>query len=217
MSNAQPTLFVVDDDPSVRKSLTLLAESAGWQPETFESGRQFLSRPPTAGPGCLLLDVHLPDLNGLDVQQRLAISTGHADHLHHRLRRHADDGPRDEGRRLRVPDQALGRRRAVVRDCAMRSIEAARRWREPQNCRRLRDCYTSLSRREQEVMGLVVRGRLNKQVGGDLGISEITVKAHRGKMMRKMKARTLPALVLMAVRLCLAPLEGDRHESRSCT
>src|SRR6267378_792479 len=183
MSDAKVTVFVVDDDLSVRESLKLLIESAGWQPEAFGSAHEFLSRARVPGPSCLLLDVVLPDLNGLDLQSLVADRTGMPIFF---IKPLFDD--------LLV--SAI--RSAIERSCAALGDEA--------QMLALRDHYASLSPREREVMGLVVCGRLNKQVGAELGISEITVKAHRGSMMRKMKAGCLPQLVLMAARLCLTPV-----------
>jgi FixJ family two-component response regulator len=193
-------VFVVDDDLSVREALRLLIESLGWQPETFGSGEEFLSRPPVQAPSCLVLDLLLADLNGLDVQRLLADRTdipivfisGHNDvpMTVRAMKAGAVEfltKPLDTDSLLSAIRSALDRSRAQL----ARTAEV----------QRLRDCYAQLSRREQEVMALVVSGRLNKQVGGELGISEITVKAHRGKMMRKMMAGSLPDLVKMAARL----------------
>jgi FixJ family two-component response regulator len=205
MSHATPIVFVVDDDISVRESLELLIASAGWQPETFASAQEFLSRPRVRAPSCLILDVALPDLNGLDLQKRVAVDridmpiifiTGYGDvpmtvqamkagAVEFLTKPFSDD----------VLLQAI--RHAIERSQTALDHEA--------ELRALRDCHASLSRREREVMGLVVSGLLNKQVGGELGISEITVKAHRGQVMRKMKANSLADLVNMAARLRLAP------------
>jgi FixJ family two-component response regulator len=200
MSDTRSTVFVVDDDLSVRESLRLLVESLGWQAETFRSGEELLSRKPVQAPSCLLLDLLLPDRNGLDVQKLRADRTampiifisGHNDvpMIVRAMKAGAVEfltKPLDTDLLLSAIVNALERSRAEL----ARAAEA----------QRLRDCYARLSRREQEVMALVVSGRLNKQVGGELGISEITVKAHRGKMMRKMRAGSLPDLVKMAARL----------------
>jgi FixJ family two-component response regulator len=200
MSDTRPTVFVVDDDVSVRESLRLLIESIDWQPETFGSGREFLSRPRIWSPSCLVLDLLLPDLNGLDVQRLLAdrtdmpiiFITGHNDVP--MTVRAMKAGAVEFLTKPVLADPLLG----AIRNAIDRSRAELARAAEIQ---RLRDCYVSLSRREQEVMALVVSGRMNKQVGGELGISEITVKAHRGRMMRKMKAGSLPDLVKMAARL----------------
>ena len=207
MPDATPIVFVVDDDVSVRESLELLIQSAGWQPETFASAQEFLVPPPRPVPCCLVLDVTLPGLNGLELQQQLAertdmpiiFITGYGDVPMTRAG--------DEGRRGRVPDQAV-QRRCAARTPSASAIErsrAALRLRR-RRCSALRNDYESLTPREREVMALVVSGLLNKQVGGELGISEITVKAHRGQVMRKMKADSLPDLVTMAALLGLQPV-----------
>ena len=204
-SDATPIVFVVDDDVSTRDSLELLIRSQGWQPKTFACAREFLARPRVLAPSCLILDVYLPDLNGLDLQKRVAVDrsdmpiifiTGYGDvplsveamkegAVEFLTKPFVDDVM------LRAIRNALERSRAAL------SQEA--------EIRALRDSYASLSRREREVMALVVSGKLNKQVGGELGISEITVKAHRGRVMRKMKAASLAHLVNMAAGLHLAP------------
>ena len=206
MSHATPIVFVVDDDVSVRESLELLIRCEGWQPETFESAQEFLTRPRPSVPSCLVLDVSLPGLNGLDLQKRVAVEradmpiifiTGHADipMSVQAMKAGAVEfltKPFGGEELLGAIRQAIERSRtALARDAEMRA---------------LRDCYASLTPRERQVMGLVVSGLLNKQVGGELDISEITVKAHRGQVMRKMKADSLADLVNMAARLRLATL-----------
>jgi len=171
-------VFVVDDDISVRESLELLICNAGWQPETFASAQEFLSRPRVLAPSCLILDVALPDLNGLDLQKRVA---GAVEFL---MKPFSDE----------VLLNAI--QHAIERSQTALDHEA--------EIRALRERHASLSRREREVMALVVSGLMNKQVGGELGISEITVKAHRGQVMRKMKANSLADLVNMAARLHVA-------------
>ena len=204
MPEVRSIVFVVDDDVSVRESLELLIETAGWQPETFASAQQFLSRPRATGPCCLVLDMTLPGLNGLELQQQLVertdmpiiFITGHGD----------------------VPMSVQAMKAGAVEfltkpfkddvllDAIRGAIERSRTaLRQDSEMRPLRDCYASLTPREREVMALVVSGLLNKQVGGELGISEITVKAHRGQVMRKMKADSLADLVTMAARLGLRP------------
>jgi FixJ family two-component response regulator len=204
MPEVSPLVFVVDDDVSVRESLELLIQSAGWQAETFASGPDFLARPRSTVPCCLLLDVSLPGLNGLDVQRQLSersempiiFITGHGD----------------------VPMTVQAMKAGAIEfltkplkgdtllDAIRGAIERSRMaLRIDTELQAIKNCYESLTRREREVMALVVAGLLNKQVGGELGISEITVKAHRGQVMRKMTADSLPALVTMAARLGLRP------------
>jgi FixJ family two-component response regulator len=197
-----PIVFVVDDDVSVRESLELLISTAGWQPETFASAQEFLARRQPTVPCCLVLDVTLPGLNGLELQRQLAdrtdmpiiFITGHSNvpMTVQAMKAGAVEvltKPFKADVMLEAVRGALERSRAVLhRDSELR---------------RLRECYESLTPREREVMALVVSGLLNKQVGGELGISEITVKAHRGQVMRKMKAGSLPELVTMAARLGL--------------
>jgi len=200
MSDARPTVFVVDDDVSVRESLKLLIESADWQPEAFGSAQEFLARPRVLAPSCLVLDVVLPDLHGFDLQKVLAdradmpiiFIAGHGDVP--TTVRAMKAGALDFFTKPLIGDVLL----TAIRNALNRSCAALG---DAEHMRALRDSYASLSRREREVMALIVSGRLNKQVGGALGISEITVKAHRGKMMRKMNAGSLPELVRMADRL----------------
>jgi FixJ family two-component response regulator len=205
MLHPTPIVFVVDDDVSVRESLELLIQSAGWRPETFASAREFLAHPRDLAPSCLVLDVSLPDLNGLDLQQRIApdridmpiiFITGYGDVP---MTVRAMKAGAVEFLTKPFGDDVLlnAIRNAIERSQTALGHEA--------EMRTLRDCYESLSRREREVMALVVSGLLNKQVGGELGISEITVKAHRGKVMRKMKADSLADLVTMAARLRPSP------------
>jgi FixJ family two-component response regulator len=204
MADVQPIVFVVDDDISVRESLELLIKSAGWRAETFASAQAFLSRPRPAVPCCLVLDVTMPGLNGLELQQRLAertempiiFVTGYGDVP---MTVRAMKAGAVEFLTKPVKDD-------VLLEAIRHSIERSRATldREAQT-QLLRDCYSSLTPREREVMELVVSGLLNKQVGGELGISEITVKAHRGQVMRKMKADSLADLVTMAQRLGVRP------------
>jgi FixJ family two-component response regulator len=188
-SHTIPIVFIVDDDVSVRESLELLISSAGWQPETFATAQKFLSRPPVLAPSCLVLDVALPDLNGLDLQKRVAVDrielpiifiTGYGDVP---MTVQAMKAGAVEFLTKPFGDDVL---LSAVRHAIKRSRTALAHEAE---IRELRDRHASLSRREREVMALVVSGLLNKQVGGELGISEITVKAHRGKVMRKMETR----------------------------
>jgi FixJ family two-component response regulator len=201
MLQVKPIVFVVDDDISVRESLEALIRSEGWQPETFESAQGFLHHPPAAVPNCLVLDISLPGLNGLDLQKRIVVDraempiifiTGHRDVP---MTVQAMKAGAVEFLTKPFSDDVLltAIRAALERSQVALSAEA--------EMRILRDCYESLSQRERQVMALVVSGLLNKQVGGELGISEITVKAHRGKVMLKMKADSLADLVRMAARL----------------
>jgi FixJ family two-component response regulator len=202
---ATPVVFVVDDDVSVRESLELLIRSAGWQPETFETAREFLSRPRVLAPSCLILDITLPDLNGLDLQRRIA-----ADRLDMPvifISGHGDVPMTVQAMKAGAIDFLTKPFSDVVLLSAIRNgverSEAALR--AEVELRSLRERRETLTGREREVMALVVRGLLNKQVGFELGISEITVKAHRGQVMRKMKAGSLVDLVDMARRLDFAP------------
>src|SRR6202790_5697894 len=201
MSHATPIVFVVDDDVSVRESLESLIRFAGWHPETFSSAQEFIARPRVLSPSCLVLDVALPDLNGLDLQNRIAVDridmpiifiTGYGDVP---MTVRAMKAGAVEFLTKPFGDDAL---LSAIRHAIQRSQTALGHEAE---IRALRDRHASLSRREQEVMALVVSGLMNKQVGGELGISEITVKAHRGKVMRKMEAHSFADLVTMAARL----------------
>jgi len=211
----KPIVFVVDDDVSVRESLELLIKFAGWQPETFASAADFLAHPRSATPSCLVLDVSLPDLNGLELQKLIASErtdmpiifiTGHGDvpMTVQAMKAGAVEfltKPFDDELLLSAIRHALKRSASVLADQAERKA--------------LRTSYESLTRREQEVLRFVVAGMLNKQIGLKLGISEITVKAHRGKMMQKMKAESLADLVKTAVRLGLAPARNPWRTTES--
>jgi FixJ family two-component response regulator len=203
MPDDSAIVFVVDDDMSVRESLESLIRNAGWLAELFASGQEFLARPRLTVPCCLLLDVSLPGLSGLELQRQIAertempiiFITGHGDvpmtvqamkagaieFLTKPLRRDA---------LLNAIRGALEKSRAALRvDAEMQAIK---------------NCYQLLTPREREVMGLVVTGLLNKQIAGELDISETTVKKHRGQVMRKMKSDSLAELVTIAARLGLA-------------
>jgi FixJ family two-component response regulator len=201
MSNETCVVFVVDDDISVRESLELMVRSAGWEPKVFGSAEEFLSFDRAIGPSCLILDVNLPNRSGLDLQSFVATErsdmpiifiTGYGDvpTTVKAMKGGAVEfltKPFSEDVLLAAIEQALERSRTLLQSDTEQHA--------------LRERYASLSRREQQVMALVVSGLLNKQVGFELGISEITVKAHRGQVMRKMNARSLPDLVNMASRL----------------
>jgi FixJ family two-component response regulator len=201
MPHATPTVFVVDDDVAVRRSLELLIESAGWHPATFASGQEFLHHPRPASPSCLILDVSLPDLSGLELQKRLAPDRVHMPIIF--ISGYGDvpttvramKGGAVEFLTKPFKNNVL---LEAVRGAIERSLSVLR---EESEARELKRRFASLTSREHEVMSLVVSGLLNKQVGGHLGISEITVKAHRGQVMRKMKADSLPDLVRMDARL----------------
>ncbi len=200
MAEPTPIVFVVDDDVSVRESLELLIKTAGWRPETFVSANDFLARPRSAVPCCLVLDVTLPGLNGLELQQQLTertempiiFITGYGDVP---MSVRAMKAGATEFLTKPFKDDVL---LDAIKSAISRSSAALR---EESEMLVLRTRYAHLTPREREVMTLVCRGLLNKQVGGELGISEITVKAHRGQLMRKMQADSLPGLVTMAARL----------------
>jgi FixJ family two-component response regulator len=209
MSHAMPIVFVVDDDVSVRESLELMISSAGWKPELFASAKEFLSRPRAHAPSCLVLDVNLPDLNGLDLQMRVAddridmpiiFITGYGDVP---MTVRAMKAGAVEFLTKPFSDDALldAIRHAIDRSRIVLGQEA--------ELQMLADRYETLSRREREVMALIVTGLLNKQVAFDLSISEITVKAHRGKVMHKMQANSLVDLASMATKLRLAQMLGS--------
>jgi FixJ family two-component response regulator len=204
VSQIRPKVFVVDDDASVRESLEELISAKGWETQIFASAQEFLSHPRMHEPSCLVLDVSLPGISGLDLQNRLTrdgenmpiiFITGYGDVPTSVKAMKAGaleflTKPFGHEELFNAIGQAIERSHLVI------GHEA--------EIRELRSRHASLSRREQEVMALVVSGLLNKQVGYELGISEITVKAHRGKVMRKMKANSLVDLVTMAARLRLA-------------
>lgn len=203
MPDDSAIVFVVDDDMSVRESLESLIRHAGWLAELFASGQEFLARPRLTVPCCLLLDVSLPGLSGLELQRQIAertempiiFITGHGDvpMTVQAMKAGAVEFLTKPLRRdvlLNAIRGALERSRAALRvDAEMQAIK---------------NCYLLLTPRERQVMALVVAGLLNKQVGGELGITEITVKKHRGQVMRKMKADSLAELVTTAARLGLA-------------
>ena len=201
ISHATPIVFVVDDDISVRESLELLLQCEGWEPETFASAQEFLIRPRPLVPSCLVLDVSLPGLNGLDLQKRLALErpdmpimfiTGHGDvatsvqamkagAVEFLMKPFEDDVLLDA-----IRESLDFSRLALAREMEMHT---------------LRSRYASLTRRERQVLALVVSGLLNKQVAGELGISETAVKAHRRRVMQKMQSQSSADLVKIATRL----------------
>ena len=212
MSQATSVVFVVDDDPSVRESLALLIDSAGWRPQTFASAQDFLSsKPVPSAPTCMVLDVCLPDLDGLELQNRIGVNRrslpiifisgrGDVPTSVRAMKGGAVDflmKPYDPGVLLDTIGKALeGSRATLALDAQIQA---------------LRERYASLTPRECQVMGLVVTGLLNKQVGGELGISEITVKAHRGQVMRKMNADSLAD----SVSIFAVARDHSRHHSRA--
>ena len=193
----KPIVFIVDDDVSVRESLELMVRTAGWTPEAFSSANEFLARERVNVPSCLVLDVWLPDLNGLDVQKRVVdrvempiiFITGQGDIP------------------MSVKAMKAGAVEFLTKPFSTEALLGAIRHALDKSgeIQALRDCHASLTERERQVMERVVAGFLNKQVGDDLGISEITVKAHRGKVMQKMKATSFAHLVRMAARLGIGP------------
>jgi FixJ family two-component response regulator len=202
--DAAPVVRIVDDDASVRGSLGMLIGSAGWQTESFSCATAFLASSPPLGPTCLVLDVSLPGISGLDLQQRLAAegndvpivmisANSDVPTTVRAMKAGAIDfltKPIQAETLLSALAHGIERSRAALQKAAGERV--------------LRERHAALTRREREVMERVVVGRLNKQVAWELDISEITVKAHRGKMMQKMRARSLPDLVNMAARLCVA-------------
>ena len=203
MQFSRPIIFVVDDDVSVRESLELLVRNAGWQPETFESAQEFLTQPRPQVPSCLVLDLSLPGISGLDLQKQ--VSTERSDMPIIFITGHGDVPKSVQAMKAGaveflmkpVSHEVL---LAAIRQALERSHTALSREAEMQE---LRKRFALLSPRERQVMALVVSGRLNKQIGGELEISVITVKTHRGKVMHKMKADSLADLVNMAAKLRL--------------
>ncbi|HET7893437.1 MAG TPA: response regulator transcription factor [Candidatus Sulfotelmatobacter sp.] len=200
MATAKPIVFVVDDDVWIRESLGTLIRDEGWRPETFASAQEFLDRPRALTPSCLVLDISLPGINGLELQKRVAVErsdmpiifiTGHGD-----IPMSVGAMKAGAAEFLTKPfhDEVL---LAAIRQALERSRLALARGAD---MRELRERYASLTPRERDVMALVVSGLLNKQVAGELGIAESTVKAHRGQVMQKMKANTVADLVRMTAR-----------------
>jgi FixJ family two-component response regulator len=207
MSEPSPMVFVVEDDSSVREALAGLIRSAGWNVEVYVSAHEFLAHPKPDAPSCLVLDVGLPGLSGLDLQARMAQThndipivfiTGHGD-IPMSVR--AMKAGAVEFLTKPFVDQDLldGIQTAIERHRAVRS--------EDEELQELRECYGSLTPRERQVMELVISGRLNKQAAAELGTSEITIKVHRGRVMTKMRATSLPDLVNRAAKLRMKPAE----------
>jgi FixJ family two-component response regulator len=198
LPDSSALIAVVDDDPSVRRGLERLIRSVGWKAETFGSAQEFLERPRTEPPSCVVLDLQLPDLSGLDLQKRMAEAglytpivflTGHGSipATVQAMKAGAIEfltKPVDEQDLLKAIEEAIERDRRTRQQHA--------------DARDLRDRYESLTAREQEVMRQVVSGLLNKQIAAELRIAEDTVKFHRGHIMRKMRADSLADLVRMA-------------------
>lgn len=198
-----PIVFVVDDDISVRESLELLIGHAQWRPQLFESAQAFLAQPRPSVPSCLVLDINLPDLNGLDLQSAIAgdrpmipiiFITGYGD-VPRSVR--AMKAGAVEFLTKPFDDEVLLSAITDALECSRTALD------REGDLLSLRNAYATLTPREQEVLAMVVEGRMNKVIASDLGISEITVKAHRGKVMRKMKARSLADLVKMDAQLSL--------------
>jgi FixJ family two-component response regulator len=206
IANSRPIIFVIDDDISARNSLAALIRCGGWQVETFASAREFIARPRPLVPSCLLLSVSLPDPNSLEVQMQLSRERAEVPIVV--ISRHADVSMTVQAMKAGAVDFLLSPFSDTVLKGAIReSLEHGRRTlHREMEIRDTRERYESLSRRERQVMKLVVSGLLNKQIGGELGISELTVKAHRGQVMLKMKANSLADLVRLA-----AKLQSSRH------
>jgi FixJ family two-component response regulator len=200
-SHATPIVFVVDDDISVRESLELLLRSEGWQPETFASAREFLVQPRPVVPSCLVLDLSLPDINGLDVQRRLALERTDMPIMF--ITGHSDVSSSVQAMKAGAVEFLVKPfKQDVLLDAIREGLERSRlTLAREMEMHTLRNRYAALTRRERQVLVLVVSGLLNKQVAGELGISEITVKAHRRRVMQKMQAQSFADLVRIATRL----------------
>ncbi|HEY7389314.1 MAG TPA: response regulator transcription factor [Bryobacteraceae bacterium] len=214
MSSGCAVVFVVDDDVSMREALRNLLRSVGLQVETFDTAQEFLARPRPEAPGCLVLDVRLPGLSGLELQKELAKAdieipiifiTGHAD-IPMSVRAMKNGAVEFLEKPFRDQDLLDAVQEAIERDCEARA--------QRRELTEFRALYDSLTAREREVMALVARGLLNKQIAGELGTTEATVKLHRGRVMHKMKAESLADLIRMAGKLELHADKASASEPR---
>ena len=211
ITSVTPIVFVVDDDASARESLASLIRSAGWHPKLLSSAQQFLVLPRIHAPCCLLLDVDLPDLSGLDLQQRVSDRTDMPIIF---IADRSDVSTTVKAMKAGAVEFLMKPfRNDVIRNAMRDALERSRvALRHEAEMSVLQEHHAALTRREREVMELVLSGLLNKQIAAKLGITEITVKVHRGSMMRKMGADSLLELVKIATRLRLTPV--TQEESR---
>ncbi|TRL33801.1 response regulator transcription factor [Rhizobium straminoryzae] len=210
----RPTVYVIDDDESVRAGLDSLLRSVGYDSHGFASPRAFLAHPPVTGPSCLVLDIRMPDASGLDFQDELAAMgrcipivflTGHGD-VPMSVKAMKAGAVSFLLKPFREQDLLDAIREALDRDRA--------RLRQDDQASELRERFATLTAREREVMARVVVGRLNKQIAAEIGLSEVTVKVHRGHVMRKMQADTVADLIRMADRLGIGAACGSEPGAR---